>query len=129
MTKLWACTLAFPLFSSVLHFRTVQGRWEGGEVQLTLLNSVKSDSGTQTRNTDLNSQSCSIFVFSLLCVSIPVSCSALRDSEGWLGPSSVSPAEPCAGPGEDLDDSEAVCLAASKPVSLDLLCLVFLFVL
>lgn len=42
---------------------------EGGEAQLTVLNAGKFDSWTQTRNTDLNSKSYSIFVFALCSVS------------------------------------------------------------
>lgn len=72
VTGLWACPnqrTVCCLFSFVLTNVTFQRSAEkvgkGGGTGLTLLNAGKFDSWTRTRNTDLNSKSYSIFVFSL----------------------------------------------------------------
>lgn len=74
MTSLWACPnpritymLLVFLCSSWCHISEKCG--EGGIIRLTLPNSGKFDSWTQTRNTALNPKSYSIFVFALCSVS------------------------------------------------------------
>lgn len=94
VTGLWACPnqrTVCSLFSFVLNHVTFQRSAEkvgkGGGMGLTLLNAGKFHSWTQTRNTDLNSKSYSIFVFSLCSLSAflwPVFLSSTVKDMTWV---------------------------------------------